>query len=131
MLVQSLSPFADSAFPGLALRALLCSAYLWSGVTKLFNFSGTAAHFSRRFGLPFPYTATAVTIAVQLIGSAMVITGWMAWLGAISLVLFTIAATVIAYPFWKMSGVERDRNIETFLEHLGLAAAFILLIWPS
>ena len=60
----------------------------------------------------------------------MVITGWMAWLGAISLALFTIAATVVAYPFWKMSGIDRARNIETFLEHVGLAAAFILLVWP-
>lgn len=130
MLPQSLSSLADSTFIGPALRALLCAAYLWSGVSKLFDFSGTAAHFSRRFGLPFPRTATAATICIQLTGSAMVITGWMAWLGAISLALFTIAATVVAYPFWKMSGIDRARNIETFLEHVGLAAAFILLVWP-
>jgi hypothetical protein len=29
-----------------------------------------------------------------------------------------------------MSGVERARNTETFLEHVGLAAAFLILSWP-
>jgi hypothetical protein len=53
----------------------------------------------------------------------------MAPLGAIALALFTIAATVVAYPFWTLKGIERGRSIETFLEHVGLAAAFLLVVW--
>ena len=63
-------------------------------------------------------------------GPAMFVTGWMAPAAAVALALFTMAATVVVYPFWKLSGVERARNIETFLEHVGLAAAFLLLAWP-
>jgi uncharacterized membrane protein YphA (DoxX/SURF4 family) len=60
----------------------------------------------------------------------MFITGWMAPAGADALAVFTMVAPVIVYQFWKMTGVERARNTETFLEHVGLAAAFLILAWP-
>jgi len=131
MIFQSLAPLAEPSLTGLLLRSLLCSAYLWSGVTKLFQFNSTVAHFAARFKLPAPRTAVAVTILVQLMGSALVISGWMAWIGASVIAVFTVVATVIAYPFWKMTGIERARNIETCLEHVGLAAAFLIIAWPA
>jgi uncharacterized membrane protein YphA (DoxX/SURF4 family) len=129
-MLQTLAPLSEPSVMGLLLRFLLCSAYVWSGVTKLVAFNATARHFSTRFQLPAPRSAVALTIAVQLIGSAMFVTGWMAPAAAVALALFTMAATVVVYPFWKLSGVERARNIETFLEHVGLASAFLILAWP-
>ena len=128
--VNDLRFFMETSYGGVLLRILLCSVYLWSGVAKLIDFQGTAAHFSRRFQLPYPRAAVAITILSQLIGSALVITAWMPSVGAIILVAFTMVATTIAYPFWRMSGVDRSRSIETFLEHIGLSAAFLMLIWP-
>jgi uncharacterized membrane protein YphA (DoxX/SURF4 family) len=129
-MLQTLAPLSEPTVTGLLLRFLLCSAYVWSGVTKLVAFNATARHFATRFQLPAPRSAVALTIAVQLVGSAMFVTGWMAPAAAVALALFTMAATVVVYPFWKLSGVERARNIETFLEHVGLAAAFLILAWP-
>src|SRR3954451_3012802 len=129
-MLQNLAPLSDANATGLFLRFLLCSAYVWSGVTKLFAFGATARHFSSRFKLPAPRAAVALTIVVQLVGSAMFITGLMAGIAAVILAVFTLAATVVVYPFWRMTGVERSRNVETFLEHVGLAAAFLLLAWP-
>jgi uncharacterized membrane protein YphA (DoxX/SURF4 family) len=60
----------------------------------------------------------------------MFITGWKAAGAAIALALFATAAIVIVYPFWTMACVERARNTETFFEHVGLAAAFLILAWP-
>jgi transmembrane protein len=129
-MLQPLDPLSEPTAMGVLLRFLLCSAYVWSGVTKLVDFNATAKHFETRFHLPAPQAAVAVTIVVQLAGSAMFITGWKASLAAIALACFTMAATVIVYPFWSMSGVERARNTETFLEHVGLGAAFLILSWP-
>lgn len=129
-MLQTLVPLSEPTTTGLLLRLLLCSAYVWSGVTKLIAFQATAKHFSTRFQLPAPRAAVALTIFVQLTGSAMFITGWMAPAAAVALAVFTMVATVIVYPFWKMTGVERARNTETFLEHVGLAAAFLILAWP-
>jgi transmembrane protein len=129
-MLQTLAPLSEPTVTGLLLRFLLCSAYVWSGVTKLLAFNATAKHFSTRFQLPAPHAAVALTICVQLVGSAMFITGWMAPVAAVALALFTMAATVVVYPFWNMTGIDRARNIETFLEHVGLAAAFLILAWP-
>jgi uncharacterized membrane protein YphA (DoxX/SURF4 family) len=130
MLFAPLAPLADPTFAGIVLRALLCSAYIWSGVTKLIDFNATSRHFANRFRIKAPRTAVAATIVVQLAGSAMFILGWRSAIAAMVLAAFTMAATFIAYPFWSMTGVERMRNIETFLEHVGLSAAFLLLAWP-
>jgi uncharacterized membrane protein YphA (DoxX/SURF4 family) len=131
MIFEPLAPLAEPTVTGILLRGLLCSAYLWSGATKLLTFTKTATHFSNRFHLPAPRAAVALTIGVQLGGSAMIITGNLAWIGAMILAAFTVAATIIACPFWKLTGVERDRTIETFLEHVGLAAVFLLIAWPA
>ena len=131
MRVQVFAQLYEPSLVGCILRLLLCSAYIWSGITKLLEFESTVAHFASRFKLPAPRAAVTITIIVQLGGPAMITTGWMAPLGAIALAVFTIAATVVAYPFWTQKGVERRRNIETFLEHVGLAAAFLLVVWPQ
>ena len=131
MIFQSLTPLAEPTVTGILLRSLLCSVYVWSGATKLLAFNATAVHFSSRFRLPAPRAAVALTISVQLVGSAMIITGWMAWIAAMMLAAFTVAATIVAYPFWKMRGPERSRGIETFLEHMGLAAVLLLVAWPA
>ncbi len=130
MSFRPLSPLPDPTFAGIVLRVLLCSVYLWSGVTKLAEFNATARHFANRFKIGAPRTAVAITIVIQLAGSAMFVTGWMSAIAAVLLAGFTMASTFIAYPFWTMTGVERMRSIETFLEHIGLSAAFLLLAWP-
>ena len=130
MSLSSLSPLAEPTLAGIVLRLLLCSPYLWGGVTKLIDVSGTARHFATRFGIRAPRTAAVATIIVQLTGSAMFISGWMSSVAAVALAGFTMTATCVAYPFWTMKGIERARNIETFLEHVALSAAFLLLAWP-
>src|SRR5579871_3337449 len=96
-MLQNLSPLQEPTITGLVLRFLLCSAYVWSGVTKLIAFNATATHFATRFRLPAPRAAVALTIFVQLVGSAMFISGWRAAAAAIALALFTMAATIVVY----------------------------------
>lgn len=110
--------------------ALLTLPYWLSGLTKLANFPGALAE-ANQFGLqPAPLAVTA-TIAVQLVGSAMLILGRRAWLAAGALGVFTMVATLIAHPFWMLAdSIERFHQTNTFVEHLaligGLALAAIL-----
>lgn len=131
MILQSLTPLAEPTATGVLLRVLLCSVYLWSAGTKLLKFNATAAHFSSTFHLPAPQAAVALAIGVQFAGAAMIISGYKAWLAAMMLAAFSVAATIIADQFWKMTGEERSRTIEAFLKNLGLAAAFLLVAWPA
>ncbi|KQO83308.1 DoxX family protein [Rhizobium sp. Leaf262] len=110
----------------LALLAL-CAAYIQGPVTKIFDFHGAIAEMNH-FGLsPAPVFAIAV-IVFELVASAMVISGFLRWAAALSLVGFTLLATLVALRFWELpSGMDRMMATNAFFEHLGLAGAFIIV----
>ena len=106
-------------------RVGLTSAYWVGGFTKLFNFADAVAE-QAHFGIHPPALFAALTIAVELVGSALVISGRRLWLGAGALAVFTTLATLIAHPFWTMTGHERFLATNAFFEHLGLIAGFVI-----
>ncbi|KQY36612.1 DoxX family protein [Rhizobium sp. Root483D2] len=107
----------------------LCSIFILSGVTKLLDFSAAVAEMER-YGLLPARPIAAVVILFQLSASVMVISGFLRWIGALSLSLFTVLATMIALRFWDMPpGPERFMAMNIFFEHLGLAGAFLLVAW--
>jgi transmembrane protein len=109
-----------------AATALLTLPYWTSGIAKLFDLQGAlgeAAH----FGLEPAWVTVAATILVQLGGSALLILGRSAWLGAGALGVFTALATVIAHPFWTVADpAARFHERNTFLEHVALIGGLML-----
>jgi uncharacterized membrane protein YphA (DoxX/SURF4 family) len=105
----------------------LCAAYIQGPLTKIFDFNGALAEMDH-FGLhPASFFAVAV-IVFELTASAMVVSGFMRWVGALALAGFTLLATVIALRFWEMApGIDRMMATNAFFEHLGLAGAFIFV----
>jgi uncharacterized membrane protein YphA (DoxX/SURF4 family) len=108
----------------------LCAAYIQGGLNKLVDFPGAIAE-AAHFGLPLPGVTAALTILLELVASAMILTGRLRWLGALALGAFTLAATFIALRYWEMApGMPRFMAANAFYEHLGLAGAFLLLaLW--
>lgn len=115
----------DSPAVRVAARVLLTSAYWVSGLTKLLNFKGALAE-EASFHLRPPALFAGITIFVQLVGSALVIADYMLWLGAGMLAVFTLAAMIVAYPFWRVAPAQRMMTFTSFCEHLGLIAGFML-----
>jgi transmembrane protein len=109
-----------------AARIVLCLPFWWSGLTKLLDFSGGTAEMAA-FGLEPAWLFNALTIFVQLGGSLLVILNRWTWLGASALGVFTALATLLAHQFWTLDGVERVRELNTFLEHLAIIAGFVLV----
>ena len=109
-----------------ATRIVLCLPFLWSGLSKLFDFSGGTAEMAA-LGLEPAWLFNALTILVQLGGSLLVIVNRRTWLGAGALGVFTGLATVMAHRFWTLDGIERVRELNTFLEHLAIIAGFVLV----
>ena len=64
----------------------------------------------------------------DLAASAMVVSGFLRWAGALALAGFTLLATFIALRFWEMApGMDRMMATNAFFEHLGLAGAFVIV----
>ncbi|WP_064692727.1 DoxX family protein [Rhizobium aegyptiacum] len=105
----------------------LCAAYIQGPLTKIFDFSGALSEMDH-FGLhPASFFAVAV-IVFELTASAMVISGFLRWAGALALAGFTLLATLITLRFWEMApGMDRMMATNAFFEHLGLAGAFVFV----
>lgn len=115
----------DRRFAVLA-ATLLTLPYWTSGIAKLFDLGGALSE-ARHFGLEPAALIVALTIAVQIGGSLLVILGRKAWLGAGALGVFTAAATLIAHPFWQVADpIARFHERNTFLEHVGLVGGLML-----
>lgn len=111
-------------------RLALTGPYLLGGIMKLADWQGAVAE-QAHFGMQPAALFAAATIAVELIGPALILLDRLAWLGAGMLGLFTLLAAMVANAFWTMpvSGQAQDRfmAINAFFEHLGLIGGFILI----
>jgi uncharacterized membrane protein YphA (DoxX/SURF4 family) len=126
---DSLSRLATPAVRWIALLGL-CAAYLQGGIVKLTDLNSAIAemnHFGVSPAMPF---AIAV-IALELVASVAILTGYGRWLGALALGAFTVAASFMANRYWELGSAERFATENSFYEHLGLAGGFLLVAWQD
>jgi len=92
-----LAIYPVAAVPAIRFIALLglCAAYLQGGLVKLVDFGGAVAE-AQHFGLPFAPAIAGATIVIELVGSALILSGVYRWLGALGLAGFTLIATFVA-----------------------------------
>jgi putative oxidoreductase len=82
----------------------------------------------RAFGTPMPAAAFWVGIALQFTGCALVLSDWRADIGALCLIVFTVAATAIFHRFWqKTDPVQRNISRITLLSNTALVGGLLLL----
>ena len=106
-------------------RTAMVTFFLVSALLKISDFPGAIAEQESHGLTPGAFWA-ALTIAVQLIGALLVISGRYVWLGAGALGVFTAMAALMAHHFWTMQGDERFAAMNVFLEHIGLIGGLIL-----
>jgi uncharacterized membrane protein YphA (DoxX/SURF4 family) len=108
-------------------RLALVSAYLLGGIVKLGDWPSAVAE-QAHFGLHPAAVWATLTIAVELIGPILILSGRFVWLGAGMLGVFTLLAAITANAFWAMPpGQARFMATNAFFEHLGLIGGFVLV----
>lgn len=115
----------DWRWTWLVARVALTSPFIVGSIMKLGDLPAAAIeqeHFGLHPGLPW----ALLTIAVEILGPLMVISGRYAWLGAGMLGVFTGLADLLANRFWEMTGPARFAATNSFFEHIGLIAGFVL-----
>ena len=81
-----------------------------------------------RKGLPFPREGLLVALAVQVLGGASVALGIFPAIGAIALIIFTIAANALYHDFWNYRGDERTPHYNSVVTNLAIIGGFLLVI---
>ncbi|WCT74422.1 DoxX family protein [Sphingomonas naphthae] len=112
---------------GFVARLALVGAYLLGGIVKLSDWPAAVAE-QAHFGMSPPAMWAALTIAIELIGPLLILSGRLVWLGAGMLGVFTLLAAITANAFWSMpGGVARFMATNAFFEHTGLIGGFVLV----
>lgn len=111
-------------------RFLLGGYFLQAGIR---NFMKLPLHTSilAKKGVPMPRESLIVALAVQVLGGAMVAFGVFPALGAIGLILFTVAANYLYHNFTQFQGDERRSHLASVLVNAAVCGALLLVIAPS
>jgi transmembrane protein len=115
----------DNRASNLAARVMVTFLFWSSGIEKLIGFHDATAELAH-LGLPAPQAFAAALVVTQLAGSALVIWGRYAWLGAGWLAGFTLITIPIAHRFWDMPPAQRLLEDYLVREHLSLCAGLFL-----
>jgi uncharacterized membrane protein YphA (DoxX/SURF4 family) len=107
-------------------RLCLAAVFLYSGVDKLTHWRASIEEV-KGDGLPWPAAFAGATVFTQLVGGFLVATGFFAWLGALLLAGFTVAATLLGHRFWLRRGAEFRHELTTSLEHVAIVGGLLLL----
>ena len=107
-------------------RLCLAAVFLYSGVDKLWHWRSSVEEV-KGDGLPWPAVFVGATVLTQLVGGGLVAIGFLAWLGALLLAGFTVAATLLGHRFWLRRGAEFRHELTTSLEHVGIVGGLLLL----
>ena len=107
-------------------RLCLAAVFLYSGVDKLTHWRASIEEV-KSDGLPWPTAFAGATVFTQLVGGCLVATGFFAWLGALLLAGFTVAATLVGHRFWLRRGSEFAHELTTSLEHVAIVGGLVLL----
>jgi putative oxidoreductase len=107
-------------------RTLIAALFLVAGVRKALAFAGTAGYFTK-LGLPAPEIMTALAIAIEIGGGALLILGWrtrwVAWL----LILFTVVATYLGHKFWLADAAQYGNQLNHFLKNVAVVGGLLML----
>ena len=107
-------------------RLCLAAVFLYSGFDKLWHWQSSVEEV-KGDGLPWPAAFAGATVFTQLVGGCLVATGFFAWLGALLLAGFTVAATLVGHRFWLRRGSEFAHELTTSLEHVAIVGGLVLL----
>ena len=108
-------------------RAFLGALFFVSGVTKIFGFSYVAGWMASS-GVPAASFLLVVTIAIEVLGGLMLITGHKARLAAIVIALFLVPVTLVFHAFWSADAASFQNQLTQFLKNLAVLGGMLLII---
>jgi putative oxidoreductase len=100
-------------------RLLMSSLFVWAGVHKLMNPSGTAQYFAGAH-IPIPDVAVWVVIAIEVIGGLFILVGYQTrWAAAVLAIFCLLTGFGVHLP------VGDQANMINFYKNLVMAGGFL------
>lgn len=108
-------------------RVALAVLFVWGGVMKLLGYAGFVAYLQTK-GVPFVQIAAPLATAIEAIGGALLVVGFLTRPLAFVMAVYTIATAILGHDFWNVTdaALQRDMVIH-FWKNVGIAGGFLLL----
>lgn len=108
-------------------RILLAAIFIWSGLGKLGNFSGTVGYI-QSVGLPAAQLMAVVAIIVELGGGVLLILGWKARWAAAALFVFVLLAGVMFHAFWAAGPDQAMMQQIQFMKNITIMGGMLYVV---
>jgi putative oxidoreductase len=80
-------------------------------------------------GTPMPTQVFWIGIALEVVGSALLLFNWYPVIGALCLIVFTVLATALLLRFWEADDpIKRIGMQNGFLANIGVVGGLLLLL---
>jgi putative oxidoreductase len=117
-------------------RFLLAFIFLFSGTRKILGYQATLTVMREKgvfpavdiAGYPLVEVLLMATIALEILGGLMLITGIGTRFAALALALFTIVAGTLFHDFWMIADVDEYRNqLNHFLKNVAIVGGLLIV----
>ena len=108
-------------------RALLGTLFFVSGINKILAFSYVAGWMASS-GLPLASLLLVLTIAIEVGGGFLLITGIQARPAAIVMALFLIPVTAVFHAFWSADAANFQGQLTHFLKNVSIFGGMLMVI---
>jgi putative oxidoreductase len=107
-------------------RLLIASEFLIAVNGKISGWSGQAAYMAAH-GMRFIQPLLAAALAIELVGSLCLITGYHARVAAGVMCLYLGVVSVTLHDFWNQSGMAAGGNETQFFKNLGMMGGLLMI----
>jgi putative oxidoreductase len=107
-------------------RLLIVSEFLIAVNGKISGWSGQAAYMTAH-GMHFVQPLLAAALAIELLGSICLITGFQARIAAAVMWLYLGIVSLRLHDFWNQSGMAAGGNQTQFFKNLGMMGGLLMI----
>lgn len=104
---------------------VLGGVFVWAGTEHFLKFGPVAAQLAKR-QFPAPKPMLAAGSILEIVAGLALAVGIARPYAALALIIFTLAASVLALDFWRYSGAERQNIRNAFIINIAVVGGLIL-----
>ena len=110
----------------LVARLLLVSEFLIAVNGKISGWDGQAAYMASH-GMHFVAPLLGAALAIELLGSICLITGFQARRAAAVMAVYLAIVSLRLHDFWRMTGMSAGANQTEFFKNLGMIGGLVMI----
>lgn len=108
-------------------RIMIAIVFLWSAWGKIGAMGPTAQAMTGR-GMPMADVLLICAVAIEIVGSVMLVLGWHARIGAAMLAVFLLVATLYFHNYWSFPPADQRNQRNHFTKNIGFIGGLLVIV---